>query len=159
MAFTLYLKPDEDAKEVYMNAADKYNRTPRPERDAGFDLFSTAMTAPEDGVSKISQQTVAALYDAELGGYRAYFMMPRSSISKTPLRLANSVGLIDAGYRGTLIAAVDNISEGPYIVEANTRLCQIVAPTLVAFQRVVVVEEIPGGPTMRGAGGFGSTGI
>ena len=37
--------------------------------------------------------------------------MPRSSISKTPLRLANAVGLIDAGYRGEIMAAVDNIKD------------------------------------------------
>ena len=30
-----------------------------------------------------------------------------SSISKTPLRFANSVGIIDAGYRGTIMAAVE----------------------------------------------------
>ena len=40
---------------------------------------------------------------------KSYFLMPRSSLSKTPLRLANSVGLIDAGYRGEIMAAVDNI--------------------------------------------------
>ena len=41
----------------------------------------------------------------------SYFLMPRSSISKTPLRLANAVGLIDAGYRGEIMAAVDNIKD------------------------------------------------
>ena len=35
--------------------------------------------------------------------------MPRSSISKTPLRLANSIGLIDGGYRGEIMAPCDNI--------------------------------------------------
>ena len=37
--------------------------------------------------------------------------MPRSSISKTPLRMSNSVGLIDGGYRGEIMASVDNISD------------------------------------------------
>ena len=39
----------------------------------------------------------------------SFLLLPRSSISKTPLRLSNSVGLIDAGYRGELQAPVDNI--------------------------------------------------
>ena len=58
---------------------------------------------------------------------KAYFLMPRSSISKTPLRLANSVGLIDAGYRGEIMAAVDNIKDFAYEVEIGQRLFQIVA--------------------------------
>ena len=54
----------------------------------------------------------------------SYFLMPRSSISKTPLRLANAVGLIDAGYRGEIMAAVDNIKDIPYKVEMGQRLFQ-----------------------------------
>ena len=42
----------------------------------------------------------------------AYYLYPRSSMgSKTPLRLSNSVGIIDAGYRGNIIGVVDNISD------------------------------------------------
>jgi dUTP pyrophosphatase len=86
-------------------------------------------------------------------------MMPRSSISKMPLRLANSVGIIDAGYRGNLIAAVDNIDKATvYNVAPDTRLFQICSPDLSVFLKVEVVDVIPGGPTLRGEGGFGSTG-
>lgn len=159
MVYTLYIKPDPAVKDLYTTSADAYNSTPRAERDAGFDLFSVASSAHPEGVTKITQQTVAALYDGLDGGFRAYFMMPRSSISKTPLRLANSIGLIDAGYRGPLLAVVDNISENTYNVAANTRLFQIVSPDLRAFHRVLIVDEIPGGPTLRGEGGFGSTGL
>ena len=39
-----------------------------------------------------------------------YYLYPRSSTgSKTPLRLSNSIGVIDSGYRGNLIACFDNI--------------------------------------------------
>ena len=53
--------------------------------------------------------------------------MPRSSIAKTPLRLCNSIGLIDGGYRGEIMAAVDNIKGEDYTVEPNQRLFQLVA--------------------------------
>ncbi|SVA76917.1 uncharacterized protein METZ01_LOCUS129771, partial [marine metagenome] len=43
--------------------------------------------------------------------------MPRSSIAKTPLRLCNSIGLIDGGYRGEIMAVVDNIKKESYTVE------------------------------------------
>ena len=52
--------------------------------------------------------------------------MPRSSISKTPLRLANSIGLIDGGYRGEIMAMCDNIKTDSYTVEKGQRLFQIV---------------------------------
>ena len=37
-----------------------------------------------------------------------YMLVPRSSISKTPLRLANSIGIIDKSYRGKVMVKVDN---------------------------------------------------
>ena len=49
----------------------------------------------------------------------SYFLMSRSSISKTPLRLANAVGLIDAGYRGEIMAVVDNISDEESVSVGN----------------------------------------
>ena len=85
----------------------------------------------------------------------SFLMLPRSSISKTPLRLANSVGLIDAGYRGELMAVVDNISDHDYIVREGSRLFQIVNPELKPFDRV---GEENLSETDRGDGGFGSTG-
>ena len=86
---------------------------------------------------------------------KSYFLMPRSSLSKTPLRLANSVGLIDAGYRGEIMAAVDNIKDFAYEVEIGQRLFQIVAMdgSAIHFELGDHLSE-----TTRGADGFGSTG-
>ena len=86
---------------------------------------------------------------------KSYFLMPRSSLSKTPLRLANSVGLIDAGYRGEIMAAVDNIKDFAYEVEIGQRLFQIVAMdgSAIHFELGDHLSE-----TTRGVAGFGSTG-
>ena len=86
---------------------------------------------------------------------KSYFLMPRSSLSKTPLRLANSVGLIDAGYRGEIMAAVDNIKDFAYEVEIGQRLFQIVAMdgSAIHFELGDHLSE-----TIRGTDGFGSTG-
>jgi len=59
----------------------------------------------------------------------SYYLYPRSSISKTPLRMSNSVGIIDAGYRGNLMVSVDNISDRGYIIEKGQRLFQLCGPT------------------------------
>jgi dUTP pyrophosphatase len=89
----------------------------------------------------------------------SYYLYPRSSLSKTPLRLANSVGIIDAGYRGNLIVALDHINrdyknEETYTIENGTRLVQICSPSLESFDFKLVNEL---SETKRGAGGFGST--
>jgi dUTP pyrophosphatase len=155
--YVLYIQTDE-AKEFYTAAAGAYLAKPYGERDAGFDLASVDCVVSGSGV-RISQQTRAALYDTKLNVFRAYWMLPRSSISKTPLRLANSVGLIDAGYRGMLLAAVDNRGAEPFTVRNGDRLFQISTPDLLPFDDIRIVDEIPGGATLRGSGGFGSTGV
>jgi dUTP pyrophosphatase len=73
--------------------------------------------------------------------------------------LANSVGIIDSGYRGPIIGAFRNISckQEPYVVEKYSRLLQICAPDL----RPIMVELVGENffeTTERGDGGFGSTG-
>ncbi len=82
-------------------------------------------------------------------------LMPRSSISKTPLRLANSIGLIDAGYRGNLKAAVDHRGTEPYTIKRGDRLFQLVAMPTQGMGWSTVGEL---DATERGDGGFGSTG-
>jgi len=90
-----------------------------------------------------------------------YYMYPRSSISKTPLMLANQTGIIDSGYRGNLIAAVrylPSMKDSTYNVEKHIRLFQICHPQLCPVY-VVMVDEDQLSLTERGSGGFGSTGI
>lgn len=166
----LYLVPDDSAtKELYLKQVEAYMAKPRGERDAGFDLFSVAATVPgmnptmaggssSGGAAvKVSQTCRAAIYDPMLGRFRAYWMLPRSSISKTPLRLANSVGLIDAGYRGPLLAMLYSTG-ADFAIASGERYFQIAGPELQPFERIEIVDEIPGGATLRGEGGFGSTG-
>lgn len=84
----------------------------------------------------------------------SYRIYPRSSISKTPLRLANSVGVVDSGYRGEIIAALDNISDSEYTVVRGARLVQLTSDigNITTVRNVESFDE-----TERGARGFGST--
>ena len=90
-----------------------------------------------------------------------YYLYPRSSISKTPLRMANSVGIIDAGYRGFIMGKTDWMNDGKevYDVEKGIRLFQLCAYNLLPFDciHIVEMEEGLGEKTIRGTGGFGST--
>ena len=87
---------------------------------------------------------------------KPFYVYPRSSIGKTPLRLANSVGIIDAQYRGNLIVQVDNISNEPYTIQKGQRLFQICSQDLSPFRMVKIVDSLLN--TERGAKGIGSTG-
>ena len=90
-----------------------------------------------------------------------YYLYPRSSTgTKTPLRLSNSVGIIDSGYRGNITAVFDNISNSPFVIEKYQRLVQICPPNLSFPFCVTLVSSVDelSGETLRGSGGFGSTG-
>tara|TARA_R110000868_G_scaffold32726_5_gene119188 strand:- start:70 stop:648 length:579 start_codon:yes stop_codon:yes gene_type:complete len=88
----------------------------------------------------------------------SFFLLPRSSISKTPLRLSNSIGLIDSGYRGELLVYLDNISDEDYCIKQGDRLFQLVNASLSPFSQIIENETEPEDETERGAGGHGSSG-
>lgn len=119
--------------------------------DAGLDLFIM-----EDQIIKAGETAPLKLkISCETATGQPYYLMPRSSISKTPLRMSNSIGLIDGGYRGEIIGMVDNIKNEDYQVSAGDRLFQLVAMdgSPITFEIADTLSE-----TSRGTGGFGSTG-
>lgn len=95
---------------------------------------------------------------------RPFTLHPRSSIYKTNFRLANCTGIIDAGYRGQLKAPIDfhlyhyfptNELSQFFTIKKGQRLLQICMPNLSPF-KVFIVDKLDN--TIRGDGGFGSTG-
>jgi dUTPase len=99
--------------------------------------------------------------------FSAYQICPRSSFSKYPLLLANHVGIIDAGYRGYLMAALRWLSpsstySSSYTIPKHTKLLQITLPSLDPFYVRIVPLDHPimnSNTTTRGEGGFGSTNV
>lgn len=87
-----------------------------------------------------------------------FWLAPRSSIWKSNVRQANSLGVIDRSYRGTLMGAVLTNSDSAAEIEAGTRLFQILAPDMGYISRVRILHESELDETIRGEGGFGSTG-
>jgi dUTP pyrophosphatase len=154
----LYLAPTSaEAKTWYEGAKQSYFAKPEGERDAGLDTFcGTSVVGKAGTTQRLDLATRAAAYDPIRNQFRAFLLLPRSSISKTPMRMANSVGLIDAGYRGVLLGAVD--FQQDFTAAEGERYFQIVGADLLPWAAVHIVDEIPGGATLRGEGGFGSTG-
>jgi dUTP pyrophosphatase len=136
---------DDSLAEFYSAKVANYSD------DSGFDLY----VADDQVISPHAVAFVDLKVVAEPLFTGGYYIYPRSSISKTPLRLANSVGVIDNGYRGPLIAALHNTSDSSYTIRRGERLVQVCHPSLQPL-RVNIVPAV-NMKTARGAGGFGST--
>ena len=168
---------DMELKNQYINAAANHNnKIFNPDNkylDAGFDLFVprdlfTPTYAPNRSQLKLDFTVICAATMVTESGKNyntGYYMDPRSSISKTCLRLANSRGIIDSGYRGPLIGMFDivfsnNNQNINLLARRHDRVTQICSPGLepILVEIVNSLEEL-GERTERGAGGFGSTGV
>lgn len=88
-------------------------------------------------------------------GYEAQ-VRARSGLSiKHGITMVNGVGTIDADYRGEVGALVINLGQEPFVIEPGLRIAQLV---ITRYERVQwqVADELD--ETVRGTGGFGSTG-
>jgi dUTP pyrophosphatase len=130
-----------------------------PYPNSGFDIFvpETQNIHSHNGCAEFIDFQIKAEMQVN-DQPTAFYMYPRSSLSKTPLMLANHVGIIDSGYRGNLKGAFRNLKLAEnYKVEKHTRLLQICHPSLCKI-RVFLQRDTDISMTSRGAGGFGSTG-
>jgi dUTPase len=156
ITYRLELLVDEDAKEYYKNILD------RPNDNAGYDLFlsKTVQTKPcEVSLCPLGcRARMVRCYPDEMEEEVHYWLAPRSSIWKSGVMMANSMGIIDHTYRGPLMGAVlpiDCLNTKPPL-EKGIRLFQILAPDMGWIREVRIVDSLP--ETARGEGGFGSTG-
>ena len=166
---------NSEIKDLYVNHSTYH------EGDSGIDIFTPEEFTILPGEIKMIDlgiQCEVRNYKKELNDDNeytnlSYYLYPRSSISKTPLMLANGTGIIDSGYRGNLIAAVRYVPTNqdlqrivevgsldcypPYKVEKGTRLFQLCSNDLSPFDGFALHDTLSN--TSRGEGGFGSTGI
>lgn len=177
-----YVGDDNEIKQIYENKISQHNdkmslffhyyetktvSSSCPCFDAGFDLYNPRdIIAQPYKVNMVDYQIQCAMkfhdhrntkYDLE--HYCGYYLYPRSSTgTKTHLRLANSVGIIDSGYRGNIMAAFDlNTNGSNILIPRLERYTQICTPNMSYPMIVRMVEREELGETERGSGGFGST--
>ena len=155
---------DDRIKPMYKQFVEQHNKkiSTDPFPDAGFDLITPITHMIERNSTykiNLNVKCSATMINMHSQYVTGFYIYPRSSMgSKTPLRLANSVGIIDSGYRGNLISVVDNIDDNQFIVSEYTTLVQVCAPGLVPIIVELVDNESElSKPTIRGEGGFGST--
>ena len=168
----LYVDSEELA-EKYREPVEQHNHNMLRNRypDSGFDLY---VPSDEQFVHPFSCKMIDFKVKAEMlyssDGSKdpstwmpcGYYLYPRSSISKTPLMLANHTGIIDSGYRGFIKGAFRHLGpvseEQPYHVDKYTRLLQVCHPTLCPILVTIVTNDSHLSGSTRGEGGFGSTG-
>lgn len=119
--------------------------------DAGMDLTVCEI---------INENSDTITYDFGLAfeipyGYVGY-IFPRSSIRKYDMLLTNSVGVIDSTYRGGVQGTFRKIGADVKTYQIGERAAQII---IMPYPKIFMVESDELSETVRGIGGFGSTGI
>ncbi len=158
---------NENLKTEYENRIVNHNNMfmTNPLHDSGFDVLVPTETGFQQPFvtqfidMKIKTEMFYCEVDTDRISTCAFNVHPRSSISKTPLMLANHTGIIDSGYRGSLIGAFRMLpvaNSGQYVVEKNARLLQICHPSLCPIYVVYTSADDLSG-SVRGEGGFGSS--
>ena len=132
--------------------------------DSGFDLYlphDTTFTMTPINKIDYEIKLSAFIIDNHNNVYpTGYYVHPRSSISKTPLRLANSTGIIDSGYRGNIQGLFDLKGSQNFQANKFDRFLQICSPDLrPIIVEIVSKEKDLSEKTQRGYGGIGSTGV
>lgn len=126
--------------------------------DAGFDLYATSIVENENYIEYLTGIAV------EIPENYVGLIFPRSSVTKYDLMLKNSVGVIDASYRGEIRCRFYETKEYKGYIEmrinrniykVGERIAQLV---ILPLPKVELVEVDELSNTERGTGGFGHTG-
>lgn len=137
---------------MQVNFKKLYDNVPTPFKadagSAGFDLTAMKVDYYRDLV------TIHTGIAVEIPSGYAGFLFPRSSVYKTSLSLANSVGVIDSSYRGEIMCKF-RCSDRLNIYKEGERCCQLV---IMPVPDVIMCEVDELSDTSRGVGGFGSSG-
>ena len=122
---------------------------------AGMDLYAcidNEITIAPNQLKIIPTGIAIALPSSDV----AAFLYARSGLGvKHGICLSNGVGVVDSDYRGEICVGLCNVSSEPYTISKNERIAQmVIAPVVMAeFTEAEELDE-----TLRGEGGFGSTG-
>ena len=118
--------------------------------DAGADLVATTMSNHDDHL------VYGVGLAVEIPEGMVGLVFPRSSIRQTDLFMANSVGVIDSGYRGEIFITFNVKKGATRWYQVGDRIAQLVIMP-VPLAQYVEVDELS--ETERGIGGHGSTGV
>ena len=133
-----------------------YEDTPKyaKEGDAGIDLMAVEIIFEDD--AQIIYNTGISI---EIPKGYVGLVYPRSSIRKKPLVMANSVGVVDSGYRGeiqTTFNKLENPIDVHDLYQVGDRICQLI---IVPYPKINLIPVQKLQDSVRGNTGHGSTGL
>lgn len=149
------------AKIFYLSDYDRENWGPMVyahDTDTGFDIraCNSHNVIIEPGQRSVIPAGFKILPDV---GFALQVRARSGNSLKLGLSLANGVGTIDYGYLGEVGVIVVNLSNEPIVIERGMKIAQGVVEPLYQFEFEEVDSEEKLGTTLRGDGGFGSTGV
>lgn len=118
--------------------------------DAGYDLYA-ASTSVDKNYNVVYGTGVAVEIPTGYVG----LVFPRSSIASKDIMLSNSVGVIDSGYRGEVMAKFKRVTGEFDSYQVGDRIAQLI---IIPYPEVTFVEVDELSDSDRGVGGYGSTG-
>ena len=125
------------------------------EGSAGYDLYAALdepISIPAGAIQRIPTGLAVAPDRTDV----ALLLMARSGLAtKYGITMANGVGLVDSDYRGELLVPLINLGSQPFTVLPEMRIAQLVLMSVI-HPVLTEVKQLP--ETVRGTGGFGSTG-
>jgi len=122
--------------------------------DAGMDLYAAEGVTLAPGERMLVPTGIAVAIPEGYAG----FVQPRSGLAiRSGLSLVNTPGLIDSHYRGEIKVIAINLDPAvPILISRGDKIAQFVIQPVVQAE-LVEVDELDA--TVRGEGGFGSTGV
>ena len=135
--------------QVKLNYEDSQAPTRGSDEAAGYDLYSYESETVVPKQIKLIDTGISIRVPEGTYGRIA----PRSSVSKKGILI--NAGVIDRDYRGPVKVMVHNLSNDNYVINKNDRIAQLILEQ-IKTPPVELVEELD--DTVRGEGGFGSTG-
>ncbi len=125
------------------------------EGSAGMDLVNVLekpLTLQPSERGKVPTGLIMILENGYEGQVR-----PRSGLAaKYGITLTNCVGTVDSDYRGEICCLMINLGNEPYTIQPGERIAQLVIAPVIQVE-TELIDKIPE-ETVRGTGGFGSTG-
>jgi dUTP pyrophosphatase len=161
--YTLYIKlSSNNHSDELFNYYKNLELTSHLREDSGVDLYvphdiSFPDNIKENNIIEINHSIKCCMKENSTNLTCGYYLYPRSSIYKYPFTMANSVGIIDSGYRGDIKAMI-RIYDINYCIKKNSKLFQLCAPDLSPLKVKVVSSEDSLPESTRSTNGFGSTG-
>ena len=122
--------------------------------DCGIDLMNDDVTVESFKVGIVDFSIRCELFDIQTNELQSYFLIPRSSFSKTNFQVANSIGVIDAGYRGNISSRIRCFKIDEFDTLPKGSFYQIVSADLKPI-KVKLVSELS--TSQRNINGYGST--